>query len=82
MVKDDELGLIRDVRQKIITPIDLAVERNEKRVEISIGQLPVNDMIFDIGSKTIALYQDIIAKSATIYFKGPPGKFDDERFEK
>ncbi len=81
LINDDELKLIRDVRQKIITPVDLGVERNEKRVEINIDELPCNDMIFDIGTKTIAMYKEIIAKSATVYFKGPPGKFEDERFE-
>lgn len=81
LVNEDELKLIRDVRQKIITPVDLAVELNEKRTEIDASQLPTSGMIFDIGAKTIQKYKDIIRQSATIYFKGPPGKFEDERFE-
>ena len=37
---------------------------------------------FDIGSKTIKVFSDIIEKGRTIIWNGPMGKFEDKKYEK
>lgn len=72
---------IRKIAKKIETPVDLAI--NEKgRKEIGLENLPVQKEILDIGTKTIQKYSDEIAKSKTIFLKGPAGKFEEKGFEK
>lgn len=62
-------------------PRDVAVARNGERVEIDIEELNKEDVIWDIGSKTIDAYSRIIRSSGTIFMSGPPGAFEKEGFE-
>ncbi len=67
---------------KIAAPVDLAVLKNGKRVEIDVDDLPTDLEIFDIGSKTIDLYQKLIASAKTIVMNGPAGVYENPLFEK
>jgi phosphoglycerate kinase len=72
--------LLNKYADKIEIPIDVAIEVDGKRSEISVEDLPTNHSILDIGSNTIEKYSDIIKKSWTIGFKGPLGKYEDDEF--
>ncbi|MEM3715874.1 MAG: phosphoglycerate kinase [Candidatus Bathyarchaeia archaeon] len=67
---------------RIETPIDLAVEVEGKRKEISLEDLPTDYPIYDIGTKTIERYSGLIMKAKSIVFSGPPGVFEREEFRK
>ncbi|MDO5483479.1 MAG: phosphoglycerate kinase [Desulfovibrionaceae bacterium] len=44
------------------------------------ANVPADEMILDIGPKTVALYADILAKAATVVWNGPVGAFETEPF--
>lgn len=72
--------LLNKYSDKIEIPVDVAIDDNEKRKEISVGDLPSDSLILDIGEKTIKKYTDVIKNSATIGFKGPTGKYEEDAF--
>jgi len=74
--------LINKYPGRIETPIDLAIEVEGKRREITLKELPTDYPIYDIGTKTIEKYTDLIMKAKSIVFSGPPGVFEKEEFKK
>ncbi|MCK5476658.1 MAG: phosphoglycerate kinase [Candidatus Aenigmarchaeota archaeon] len=66
----------------IQTPLDFAVKKNNKRLELKLKQFPSEYEIFDIGEETIEKYITIIKKAKTIFLKGTPGDFEDKNFQK
>ena len=63
--------LLRDYAEKIEVPLDLAFEKAGKRQEISIAELPADELYMDIGEKTIERYETIIHQAGTIFVNGP-----------
>ena len=87
--KNELLDLIPGIKElmekypgKIETPIDLAIEVDGERKEITLNDLPTNYPIYDIGTKTIEKYKEIIMKAKSIVFSGPPGVFEKDEFRK
>jgi phosphoglycerate kinase len=74
--------LISKYPEKIEVPVDLAVEVEGKRKEVTLEELPTDHPIYDIGTKTIERYSKIIMKAKSIVFSGPPGVFEKEEFKK
>ncbi|MCP4137230.1 MAG: phosphoglycerate kinase [bacterium] len=66
---------------RIVLPQDLAYEKDGKRVEIPVDQLPCNEMFLDVGKKTIDLFSSIIKDAGTVFVNGPAGMFENELFE-
>jgi phosphoglycerate kinase len=65
----------------ILSPLDVAVEKDGKRVEMDIESLPVEEQILDIGQKTIELYSKAIADANIVCMKGPAGMYEKKGFE-
>jgi phosphoglycerate kinase len=65
-------------------PIDVVVAKTLNKDSIgqikSIHHLDADDMILDIGPKTMSHYQTLIEKSRTIIWNGPVGVFEIEAF--
>jgi len=87
--KKELMGLIPGIKElmekypgKIETPVDLAIEVEGKRKEITIEELPTEYPIYDIGTKTIERYGQIISNAKSIVFSGPPGVYEKEEFVK
>lgn len=72
--------LLSKFKARIVFPADLAIRRNGLREEISLAELPVNDMIFDIGEITVNTYESIIEKAELIIYNGPVGRFESYQF--
>jgi len=66
--------------KEIHTPLDFAVERDGKRVEIEIKELPVNEQLLDIGEKTVKEYRKIILDANVVCMKGPAGMYEKKGF--
>lgn len=73
-------GILSEHMDKIITPVDLALDNYGERMEIPISELPRNMKISDIGKGTVDKYGDIIKKSGTIFAKGALGIFEEKNF--
>ena len=63
---------------KIHMPVDVAIERDGQRIEVDVEDLPVPEPIVDIGSVTMAIYEERIAAAATIFVNGPAGVYERE----
>lgn len=59
--------------KKIILPVDLLVERNNKKENISYDSVLENDKIFDAGRKSIEKLCEMIKKAKFILWNGPLG---------
>jgi len=68
--------------KKVLTPIDFAVNKDNKRVEIPLSSFPSEYEIFDIGSKTIEIFVEEIKKAKSVYMKGTAGYCEDDKFTK
>jgi len=73
-------ALLAKYEDRIILPVDLAVDQNGIRTEILVSNLPTRFAIKDIGSQTIDNYREIVRKCGTIYAKGALGLFEDKNF--
>ena len=87
--KDETLDkyseIIRKLKKSVLgvrTPIDLAVSVKGKRKEISLNELPSKYVSYDIGSKTIKLYSQLIKDADAIFMKGPAGVYESREFGK
>jgi len=87
--KKELMGLVPGIKElmkhypgAIIIPVDLAMDVNQKRKEIAVDDLPTDNNIFDIGTKTANKFADIIMKAKTIVVSGPVGVFENPEFKK
>ena len=81
------LARIKDIliqyKEKIMLPVDAIISRvyNEAMVEhVNIDKVNDDDVIFDIGIKTINKYKEVINSSKTVFVNGTAGKYEDIRF--
>ncbi len=65
---------------KIVLPLDVAVDLEERRVEISRRQFPPSAPIRDIGTDSVTLFSRIARYSRTLVMNGPLGLFENEAF--
>lgn len=65
---------------KIETPTDVAVEVRGSRKEITVEELPTDHPAYDIGTKTIKEYKNIISSAKSIVISGPVGVFENKEF--
>ncbi len=72
--------LMKSYPKNIEVPLDLAVDENGKRMEISVDKLPTRFPIFDIGAATVKKYSDIIKEARSIVVSGPLGVFENKQF--
>ncbi|PJA20433.1 MAG: phosphoglycerate kinase, partial [Candidatus Diapherotrites archaeon CG_4_10_14_0_2_um_filter_31_5] len=73
-------GLYEKFREKIVLPKDFALDKNGKKANISVEQLPLDFISKDIGEKTIQDFSKEISKAKLIVFNGPPGVFEEKAF--
>ena len=74
-------SLIGEYPDIFSTPVDVAIEKNGKRIELDVRDLNKDDQVYDLGPKTIEYYNKIISGAGTVFISGPPGFFEKENFE-
>ncbi|MCQ2079303.1 MAG: phosphoglycerate kinase [archaeon] len=67
--------------QKIILPVDVAVEKDGKRVSVNIGDMATAGAALDIGDQSIEKFRKVLEVSKTSFMSGPAGMFEKEGFE-
>ena len=79
----DILEISKKYNCKIIKPVDVVVSETTegKGKNKDINQINDNEMILDIGPKTICNIQKIINQSNTVLWNGPAGYFENPSFQ-
>ncbi len=87
LAKKELTGLIPGIKalmeqygEKVVVPIDVALDVNGKRKEIPVSKLPTDYSIFDIGAKTVEKYSRIILTAKSIVVSGPMGVYENKEF--
>lgn len=79
---DKSKRIIDKYGDKIKLPVDFGYIDSGNRKELMIKDLPLsNNILMDIGSKTINEYKKIISEAKTIFFNGPAGVFEEDKAE-
>ena len=80
---DRAADLLESYPEKIHLPTDVAIERQGRRVEIGVEDLPPagDEPIMDIGTDTVETYSEILATAGTTILNGPAGVFEETTFE-
>ena len=73
-------ALMKQYGDKVQVPVDVALDVNGKRKEISVTQLPTEHSIFDIGAKTVENYAKLISQAKSIVVSGPMGVYENKEF--
>ncbi len=75
--------LMLEYKEKFAFPLDAIVETtyDNKPSLKAINKIEDNDLIKDIGAKTITKYSDIINNSKTIFLNGTMGVYEEEEFK-
>ena len=89
----EKKGLLKEIEKientaiilgnRLVTPLDVAFEKEGNRQEIAIEELPVHGMILDIGRKTGENFGEIITNASedtSIIMKGTPGVYERPEF--
>ena len=66
--------------QRVLLPVDVAVESDGKRVSVNIGDLPSAEPALDIGDASIEKFSKVIMSSRTSFMSGPAGMYEKEGF--
>jgi phosphoglycerate kinase len=77
---DQAKGILNKFEDRIELPVDLAY-LSGGREEVEVSNLPVGQILMDIGSNTISKYEQIIKDAKTIFFNGPVGVFEKTETE-
>lgn len=76
-------NILIQYKDKIMLPVDAIISRvyNEAFIEhVNIDKVNDDDIIYDIGIKTINKYAEVINSSKTVFVNGTAGKYEDIRF--
>ena len=84
---EETLTRIRSIlinnKEKILLPLDAMISRvydKEYINHVNINEVTDDDIIYDIGIKTLNKYKEIIDKSNTIFVNGTCGKYEESKF--
>ena len=66
--------------QRIILPLDLAIERDGGRLDVQIGDFPTAEQALDIGAGSMEKFQKVIKSSGTCFLSGPAGMYEKANF--
>lgn len=85
LISEDYIQEAKDILikypNKIIMPVDVIVENNKVINTKDVKDVIKEDIIYDIGPKTINLYKDYINKAETIFMNGTAGLYENHNFE-
>jgi 3-phosphoglycerate kinase len=83
---EEMISLARKNNVSLILPVDIIAarefDRNSKTREVPVDGIPSGWMGLDIGSRTVDLFKKNIAEAGTIFWNGPVGVFEWEKFSK
>lgn len=72
--------LLLRFRKNIGLPVDVALNKNDERIEEKVLKLNTELPIHDIGIETMVNFSKEITKAKTVVMNGPAGVFENETF--
>ncbi|MDR2767876.1 MAG: phosphoglycerate kinase [Treponema sp.] len=93
LVEDDQIDTAKSILEAakkagadIVLPVDQVAaetfDASAKPVPVDSADLPDNLMGLDVGPKTVAKYEEVLARAKTIVWNGPVGVFEFDAFAK
>ncbi len=73
-------ALMEHYPNKVVVPVDVALNFGGIRKEVDLSTLPTDYLIFDIGHQTAENYAKIISKAKAIVVSGPMGVYENPEF--
>lgn len=73
-------GLLSVFKKNIGLPVDVALNKNDERVEEKVHNLNTELPIHDIGIETMVRFSEEISSSKTVVMNGPAGVFEKDAF--
>ena len=73
-------ALIGEYPDVFATPVDVAIDKDDERVEVDVREIGKGDKVFDLGPKTVEYYSKLISGAGTVFISGPAGFFEKENF--
>jgi len=71
---------IKNYKNKILLPVDLAIEIDDRRVAISLEELPTSAPIYDVGIASLQALYPVIRNAGCVLWNGPASYFEKENF--
>ncbi len=72
--------LLEKYKEKIILPTDHLVQRKEEIVSCFLTDTKEEDIGYDIGKRTVKVFQMYLKDAKTIVWNGPMGMYEDPKF--
>jgi len=70
---------------RLLLPVDATVARelkaNAPAHVVDVDHIPEDEMILDIGPKSVAAVEEVLAHAKTLVWNGPPGAFETPPFD-
>lgn len=90
LLEEDKVELAKEFMEKggdkLVLPVDTVVANdfsNPTEIKtVNAGEIPEGFMGLDIGPETVALFKKELEGAKTVFWNGPMGVFEDERFAK
>ncbi len=73
-------GLLLRFKKNIGMPVDVALNKNDERVEEKVHNLNTELPIHDIGIETMVKFSEEISSAKTVVMNGPAGVFEKDAF--
>jgi phosphoglycerate kinase len=72
--------LLEKYSDKIVLPMDIAIDKGGERVEMPLSQLPQDWKIVDVGRQTVASFLKEVQNAGTVFFNGALGIYETPAF--
>lgn len=90
LLEEDKMDLAKEFmakgERKLFLPVDTVIANdfsNPTEIKtVEAGHIPSDFMGLDIGPKTVELFKKELEGAKTVFWNGPMGVFEDERFAK
>lgn len=84
IVSEEHIGFCKNIMEKysekIVLPKDFIVQNKEEVITKEISLFESGDIGYDIGPKTIKLFEKELNGAKRVIINGPMGMFEDERY--
>ena len=74
---DPARELLESFSDRLHFPVDVAVAAGADRLELKRKALPTQELIVDIGRRTVEAYRSRIASAGTVFVNGPAGVYEN-----